>query len=1063
MGFLKFCQVGSVLVLMALAAACEDQRVSTSAPRIDRFHVSDSQQSPDPSQFESIPEKGTLNIDFGKVEVGSLSEKFLFLRNTGRSDLKLNSVTFGQDSSGDFEINCSAGGPFEPCPDGTAESLAVIPGSNLTIRVMYGPADRGEDLGEFVVVSNATEHGSLTVSLHGQGVSPEIEVCMSDCTGAQDSPECQQAGHVCNDEVAPEDLSLEFGDTELGPAMEREIYLSNSGDSRLEFAGISIGGGDYSVFSADGGPMGLDAGEQQVLKVYYSPSMGGDHASTLSISSNDPDEPSVNIALSGRALAPRLCPQPLALDFGNVSTGESSVLAFKVTNCGLLTLTLNSLVMAASSSTDFSLHAPPATPVDLAPGESVEVEVEYHPADTGSDSGGVELYSNDPASDSNTGLTGTISILGSSVPRACDIMATPFSVNFGGVVQGQTAEVDLIVSNVGTDECVIHSVEITQNSADDEFDLAGLPDADAKLAPGDAVTMKASYSPVDLGDDSGSISIFCNDKDTDEIQVPLVGRGIEEAVCDLEISPGALWFGTVKVYHTKSMGLVLNNHGEAPCEVSDVRLESIPFVDHDFTITSVPVTPFTIAPRGEAGSQQEIELTMAPDEEYMFARMAILHIDANDDDFGNHACTDGNGLPIPNEACITVSGFAKYSDLEVVPEELDFGLVTLGCNSPERCVTLYNLGSQQMSLTEVSMQDAADANFSIRSAPMLPFDLVAGGSVKVCLRYTPQDLGAHRNALYLKVDDEELTIPVFGRGTDSSAQTDVFHQLDNVKADVLFVVDCSGSMGDNQQNLADNFSSFINQAVTMDVDFHIGVVSTEVEDQPGWTGTPPREVKPGYLVQAGSRPKIITSTTPDLNDAFTDNVRLGDDCSAHEAGLEGAWMALSQPLVDDPNANAGFLREDAKLYIIAVSDEPDQSNGSVDFYVDFFSSLKGYRNTEMMSVSAICTSCDSDRYWDVTVRTGGICEPIDSVDWAQSLANMGIDAFSAIREFPLSRPADPNSIAVSVDGSPVNRASSEGGADGWTHYADTNTLFFGDNVVPDRGQRIEVTYSAMCY
>ena len=36
----------------------------------------------------------------------------------------------------------------------------------------------------------------------------------------------------------------------------------------------------------------------------------------------------------------------------------------------------------------------------------------------------------------------------------------------------------------------------------------------------------------------------------------------------------------------------------------------------------------------------------------------------------------------------------------------------------------------------------------------------------------------------------------------------------------------------------------------------------------------------------------------------------------------------------------GFLREDAKLYIICVSDEQDQSKGDPDFYVDFFSSIK---------------------------------------------------------------------------------------------------------------------------
>ncbi len=1051
--------VGSLIFF----AACDDQRVSTSAPRIDSFYISDSEQPPETSKFNSIPDTGLVEIDFGKVDVGTVSKKYLLLRNTGRSDLRFNSINIEQGSSVDFELNCSAGGPFEPCPNGDSEPLSVTPGAELVILAMYGPAERGEDSASFEVISNAAEHKSLRVSLHGQGVSPEIDVCISDCVGAQDSTGCQQAVVVCNDEITPKDLSLEFGDTDLGPTLFREIYIKNSGDSSLQVYGISVDGGDHTVFSVEGAGFELAVAQQRVVTVEYSPTLGGDHLSSLLIESSDVDEASVKVDLSGRALAPRLCPDPLTLDFGNVSTGESSTMEFSVTNCGLQTLSLDSLGLASSSSDDFSLVQPPSTPMNLAPEESVNVRIEYHPVDIGSDSGGVELYSNDPASDSNTGLTGTIALLGSSVPRACDIMATPFSVNFGGVVQGETGNVDLIISNVGTDQCVIHSVVIGQNTQDDEFALGQAPEAETSLAPGEFLTIHTSYAPVNLGADNGLLSIYCNDKDTDEIQVQMHGEGIEQAICDLQITPSAMWFGTVKVYHTKAMNLQLTNMGQAPCDISDVRLESIPFVEHDFSITSMPSLPFTIAPRGQAGSQQEIEVTMAPDEEYMFARMAILHINANDDDFGNRACQDANGIPIPNEACVTVSGFAKYSDLEVVPEELDFGLVTFGCSSPELCVTVYNLGSQDMQVTDIYMQDHPDPNFEIRSAPMTPFQLVAGSSFQACLRYTPQDLGSHRNALYIKVDDEELIVPVFGRGTDSSQQTDVFHQLDNVKADVLFVVDCSGSMGDNQQNLAENFSSFINQAVAMDVDFHIGVVSTEVEDQPGWSGTPPREIKPGYLVQAGSRPRILTNSTPDLDNAFTDNVRLGDNCSNHEAGLEGAWMALSQPLVDDPNANAGFLREDAKLYIIAISDEPDQSNGSVDFYVDFFSSLKGYRNTEMMSVSAICTSCDSDRYWDVTVRTGGICETIDTVDWAQSLADMGIDAFSAIREFPLSRPADSSSISVTVDGVAVGQASSQGGADGWSHYTDTNTLFFGDDVVPDRGQRIEVTYTATCY
>jgi hypothetical protein len=273
------------------------------------------------------------------------------------------------------------------------------------------------------------------------------------------------------------------------------------------------------------------------------------------------------------------------------------------------------------------------------------------------------------------------------------------------------------------------------------------------------------------------------------------------------------------------------------------------------------------------------------------------------------------------------------------------------------------------------------------------------------------------------------------------------------------VVDCSGSMSDNQQNLADNFDAFINWATTLDVDFHLGVTSCQVDLPPSVSGG--KTIYPGELVEENGI-KVITSNTPDVIGAFTDLILLGDDCSATEAGLQGAHMALSEPLVTDPSKNGTFMREDAKLYIICVSDEPDQSEGSLDFYVDFFSSIKGYRNTEMMKVSAISSEHPGGRYCEMASRTGGICESINTANWAQVLESLGIDAFSAIREFPLSRPADPSTITVTVEGATVPQASSPEGANGWTYDPATNTIYFGDDVVPEKGARIEVSYTATC-
>ena len=48
------------------------------------------------------------------------------------------------------------------------------------------------------------------------------------------------------------------------------------------------------------------------------------------------------------------------------------------------------------------------------------------------------------------------------------------------------------------------------------------------------------------------------------------------------------------------------------------------------------------------------------------------------------------------------------------------------------------------------------------------------------------------------------------------------------------------------------------------------------------------------------------------------------------------------PIID--MQNAGFLRDDARLAVIVVSDEEDSSDGPVSLYIDFFRNIKGFAN-----------------------------------------------------------------------------------------------------------------------
>lgn len=290
--------------------------------------------------------------------------------------------------------------------------------------------------------------------------------------------------------------------------------------------------------------------------------------------------------------------------------------------------------------------------------------------------------------------------------------------------------------------------------------------------------------------------------------------------------------------------------------------------------------------------------------------------------------------------------------------------------------------------------------------------------------------------------------------------------------DILFVIDNSGSMDTAQASLIDNFPAFIGWAASTNADYHIGVIATEVNDAESGLGSPPRDILPGVLVQAPGRPRILTNVTPDLDAAFADNANLGNCCSdEQEAGLQAAWMALSAPLADDPGANAGFVREAARLYIIFLSNEQDQSPGAPEDYFQAFGSIKGANTPVLTRVSAIVGDppggCGNDaggggRYVEVADWSGGLFISICTDDWAQALSDLGADAFSYRAAFVLSRPADDDTLVVTVDGQSVSRCAVPGCPDGWTYYPDINTLEFGADVAPAAGEQVEVVFTAMC-
>lgn len=306
---------------------------------------------------------------------------------------------------------------------------------------------------------------------------------------------------------------------------------------------------------------------------------------------------------------------------------------------------------------------------------------------------------------------------------------------------------------------------------------------------------------------------------------------------------------------------------------------------------------------------------------------------------------------------------------------------------------------------------------------------------------------------------------------------DTFQQSTVSKVDVLVVVDNSASMVEEQENLGKNFDRFLSFLTDASVDFRIGVTTTDIVNDKG------------RLVNAPGHPSIITPETKDPLASFSANVRVDSTIgSALEAGLEAARRTFELK-------HEGFLRPDAWLFIIFVSDEEDDSFGEPKYFYRYFSQLKGKGNEAMVRVGAIvgdvpggCFSEQGDaeageRYAEVVRlmggRLGSICDP----EFDEILREMGIDAVGLKRKFQLSKVPDLSTLEVKVMlgcnvtreftdaicGSTVDDCGAGGGLrctarelgvgkDGWTYETATNSVVFHGRSIPSKGSVIELMY-----
>ena len=429
-------------------------------------------------------------------------------------------------------------------------------------------------------------------------------------------------------------------------------------------------------------------------------------------------------------------------------------------------------------------------------------------------------------------------------------------------------------------------------------------------------------------------------------------------------------------------------------------------------------------------------------------------------------------------------------EMLVIPGFFDFGELKINC-SDEYEATIMSVGNVPLIIDnwEYSSTDGMSMETDIE----LPLTLEPGEEATIKFTYEEEDLISDMGRLHIDSNDfmdPHQTITHQGHGVPTGTQTDNFSQGGESKADILFVIDNSCSMGDEQEALGENSDLFIRNLMDSDVDFQIAVITTD---------------------STALRGGIMTKDTSNLEDLLEASIVAGVLGSPYEMGQEFAKLALEPggPL----DASSGFQRENSFLSVIIVSDEEDSSPLDDGAYYDFFISLKedklfalhtvvstveptpgggpnpwlpgagpgagggggggrpvthtghtgdtGLGDTGHTGDTGILDTGPTvppvrqcgmfgERYINQSALLSGTTLNICEGNWGDYVGILAEDSFNPNLIFPLSRVPMEGSITIKADGIPLKT--------GWEYDDVGNVVTFDPSQAPGEDELVQITY-----
>jgi hypothetical protein len=547
-------------------------------------------------------------------------------------------------------------------------------------------------------------------------------------------------------------IDAEFGEVDAAPTQgdsrpsdSQTVTIENTGGRSIALSGFGFTGVDADQYTITSNtPSSVPADSSRTIDVTFEPTVRSNTDANLRFRT-DTSNSIRTFTLNGTGVGPDVELNTTALEFGSdLSESDLSVnRTINVTNEGNEPLSLT----PDTGSVGDGFTAPSATTIPAQ--ESRDLTVEFDPSDLGEFDDVLDIATNDT-------FAGTVGVSLSGTVSQTELSVSTTSVNVGEVPVDTTTSTDIVVSNTGTEQ--LTKINTTNETVSNGLNITSPSDDEPvveNLSAGSQQLITIEVTPTTDADQSkANLTVVPSGEATNKTVI----INATPTAPALSVTPSvdqdpARDYGETPIGSSKTRQFTLDNTGDAPLQVSNLRINS-----------SNPPSPFRLP-----DSTQDLEIPAGEEEAVTVAFTPQTPGEKTDSELEfewNNASADGT-----TTVSAALKGDGTRTNISATSSTISFDTTGIG-STDEQQLEITNDGSESVSITN-TLVNSLRGKFSVNEGT-IPANIPAGESRNITIVYTPDEAGTDTTNLQVDATsgptDSSLTVTLEGEGAPPIAQ-----------------------------------------------------------------------------------------------------------------------------------------------------------------------------------------------------------------------------------------------------------------------------------------------------